>query len=395
MDVNPSDPGSWDDQLSAWLTERDAAGLRRRLRVVGNYAGHEVEIDGQRVLHFSTNDYLGLARHPRLVQAAREAAARWGAGRGASRLVGGNLAVQAELDEALAAFKGRPAALTFSTGYAAAVGTVPALVEKGDAVLLDKRAHASLIDGARLSGATLRVFPHNDLDYLEKLLRQSAGARRTLIVTESVFSMDGDTALLREICDLKDKFGKRVWLMVDEAHAVGLYGARRTGLIEAQGLTERVEVQMGTLSKALGSSGGVVSGSRLLIDTLVNRARSLIYSTAPSPAACGAARAALEIVSGEEGAARCARLWKNAAAFTEATGVSSPSPIFPIVFGAEEKAVAASAALAAQGIAVPPIRYPTVARGQARLRVTLTAEATTEQIARLAGALKEVRIAIV
>ncbi len=390
MDVSPPND-SWDEQLGAWLAEREAAGLRRRLRVADGYAGHEVEIDGKRVLHFSSNDYLGLARHPRLIEAAREAATRWGAGSGASRLVGGNLAVQADLDEALAAFKGRPAALSFSTGYAAAVGTVPALVEKGDAVLLDKRAHASLIDGARLSGATLRVFPHNDLNYLEKLLRQSQGVRRVLIVTESVFSMDGDTAPLREICDLKDAAGKKVWLMVDEAHAVGLYGARRTGLIEALGLTERVEVQMGTLSKALGASGGVISGSRLLIDTLINRARSLIYSTAPSPAACGAARAALEIVSGDEGAARCARLWENVAAFAAATGVPSPSPIFPILFGPEEKATAASAALAEQGILVPPIRYPTVARGQARLRVTLTSEAKPEQIAMLATALRKLR----
>lgn len=391
MDLNPD---SWDGQLGAWLAEREEAGLRRRLRVAGNYAGHEVEIEGRRMLHFSTNDYLGLARHPRLAAAAREAAATYGAGSGASRLVGGNLAVQADLDEALAAFKGRPAALTFSTGYAAAVGTIPALVEKGDAVLLDKRAHASLIDGARLSGATLRVFPHNDLDYLAKLLKQNEGARRVLVVTESVFSMDGDTAPLKEICDLKDAAGKKVWLMVDEAHAVGLYGERRTGLIEALGLTERVEVQMGTLSKALGSSGGVISGSRLLIDTLVNRARSLIYSTAPSPAVCGAALAALEIVSGAEGAERCARLWRNAAAFAEAAGVESPSPIFPVLFGAEEKATAASAVLAGKGIVVPPIRYPTVARGQARLRVTLTAEATGEQIGTLATALREVRAGV-
>ncbi|MDE1169894.1 MAG: 8-amino-7-oxononanoate synthase [Verrucomicrobium sp.] len=362
------------------LAAREAAGLRRRLAPPADGLSRA----------FCTNDYLGLSRHPRLIEAAREAAARYGAGAGASRLAGGNLEPHAALDEALAAFKGRPAALSFSSGYAAALGTIPALAGKEDAVLLDKRAHASLIDGARLSGATLRVFPHNDLDYLEKLLQKTAAPkyRRTLIVTESVFSMDGDLAPLRALADLKDRHG--AWLLVDEAHSTGIYGPGRRGLAEAEGLTGRIEVQLGTLSKALGTSGGFVAGSRALVDTLLNHARSLIYSTGPNPAACGAARAALDLAASEEGERLCRRLWENAARFGALTGLSSPSPIFPVLCGAEERAVAAQAALAAKGFQIPAIRYPTVARGQARLRVTLTAAAAEGEIAALADALRNI-----
>jgi 8-amino-7-oxononanoate synthase len=375
----------WEEQLRAELAGRAAQGLRRELRVTARGAGNRATVAGKELLQFASNDYLGLARHPALIDAARAAAARYGAGAGASRLVTGTLPIHAELDEAVAAFKELPAALVFSTGYAAAVGAIPALVGAGDAVLLDKRAHASLIDGARLSGALLRVFPHNDLGYLEKLLRNTAASRRVLIVTESVFSMDGDRAPLREIAALKEKHG--AWLMVDEAHAAGIFGPRRRGVIEEEGLSDQVEVQMGTLSKAFGSSGGYVAGSRLLVDCLVHGARSLIYSTAPSPAVCGASLAALALVQGAEGEARRRLLWERTARFAEATGLPGTSPIFPLVYGAEEAALAASAALAEWGIAVPPIRYPTVARGRARLRVTVTAATAPEELEALISAL--------
>ncbi|SDT98099.1 8-amino-7-oxononanoate synthase [Verrucomicrobium sp. GAS474] len=376
---------SIESQLRAALAEREAQGLLRRLRVSEPFTGHTAP-DG--TLRFASNDYLGLARHPRLVAAAQEAAGRYGAGSAASRLVCGNLPVHAALDEALAAFKGREAALGFSSGYAAALGTIPALAGREDTVIVDKLSHASLIDGAKLSGARLRVFPHNDLGYLEKLLKtECARARRILIVTEAVFSMDGDTAPLREIVALKEKHEGRAWLLVDEAHATGIFGPGGRGLAAALGVADRIEVEMGTLSKALGSSGGFIAGSRLLIDTLVNHARSAIYSTAPNPASCGAALEALKLVGEAEGETRRKALWTAIARFAAGTGLPAASPIFPIVLGSEEKALAASAKLAEQGIVLPAIRYPTVPKGKARLRASLTAEATAEEIDRLAEAL--------
>jgi len=368
MDLEPT----FEAQLRAALAEREAAGLLRRLRVT------------EAPRPCASNDYLGLARHPRLVAAAQEAAGRYGAGSTASRHVCGTLPVHAALDEALAAFKKRPAALSFSSGYAAALGTIPALVGKGDAVLLDKLSHASLIDGARLSGATLRVFPHNHLAALEKLLTtEAARARRVLIVTEAVFSMDGDTAPLREIVALKDRFAGKAWLLVDEAHATGVFGPGGRGLAAALGLEGQIEVEMGTLSKALGSSGGFIAGSRLLVDTLVNHARSAIYSTAPNPASCGAALEALALVGEAEGETRRKRLWEAIHRFAAGTGLPAHSPIFPLLCGTEEKALAASARLTEQGLVLPAIRYPTVPRGKARLRVSLTADTPVAEIERL------------
>ncbi len=359
-------------QLRAALAEREAAGLLRRLRVT------------ETPRPFASNDYLGLARHPRLVAAAQEAAGRYGAGSTASRHVCGNLPVHAALDEALAVFKRREAALAFSSGYAAALGTIPALVGKGDAVLLDKLSHASLIDGARLSGATLRVFPHNHLAALEKLLTtEAARARRILIVTEAVFSMDGDTAPLREIVALKDRFDGKAWLLVDEAHATGVFGPGGRGLAAELGLEGKIEVEMGTLSKALGSSGGFIAGSRLLVDTLVNHARSAIYSTAPNPASCGAALEALALVGEAEGEARRKRLWGAIHRFAAGTSLPAQSPIFPLLCGTEEQALTASARLAEQSLVLPAIRYPTVPRGKARLRVSLTADTPLAEIERL------------
>ena len=386
------------EALTRDLEEIRAQGLFRELRRVDSACGPRVEIDGRTLLNFSSNDYLGLADHPALKEAAIRAVERFGAGSGASRLICGSLAPHHELEETLATFKGAESALTFSTGYATALGTIGALVGKDDVIVLDKLVHASIVDAARLSGAKLRVFAHNDLSELEDILRW-ASARiapasrpsRTLIITESVFSMDGDLAPLRDLVDLKDRHG--AWLMVDEAHATGLFGQHRRGLAEACEVSGRIEIQMGTLGKAVGAGGGYVCGSRALIDLLVNRARSFIFSTAPVPAAAAAARAGLELIQSAEGEERRMRTWalldqlKNALIENGWPLAPVQSAIVPLHVGAETEAVALAARLRADGVFVPAIRYPTVARGAARLRLTITAAHSAEDVRALAACL--------
>jgi 8-amino-7-oxononanoate synthase len=282
--------------------------------------------------------------------------------------------------------------LVFSSGYAAALGTIPALVGKGDTVILDKLAHASLIDASRLSGATVRTFPHNDMARLEKLLEKIATAEgRVLLVTESIFSMDGDAAPLPELVALKEKFG--AWLLVDEAHATGLYGTTGAGLLSEAGLSLHVEIIMGTLSKALGSLGGYIAGSRVLIDWLVNRARSFIYSTALPPGVIAASHAAIEIARGLEGSTLRAQLRENIAHFHSRLPPAwknqtlSSSAIQPLICGEAEAALRLSAALREAGFLIPAIRYPTVPRHAARLRVTLSAAHSGKDIDALNRAL--------
>ena len=370
------------NQFDAILSERLAAirdqGLYRQLRQIDSPQSSHIEIGGRALLNFSSNDYLGLSNEPVLKEAAIEAVKKFGSGSGASRLICGSVAPHHELEEALAAFKGLEAALTFSTGYAAAVGAISALISKEDVVVVDKLVHASIVDGARLSGAKLRVFAHNDLNDLEEILRWAEKARdrkRVLIVTESIFSMDGDCAPLREIVELKNKYG--AWLMVDEAHATGVYGKNRRGLAEELGVSGDIEVQMGTLGKALGASGGYIAGSRTLIDYLVNRARSFIFSTAPVPAAAAAATAGIRFVESSKGEARRKMLWDRVKEFDS----QALSAIIPVIIGNESKAVETAAALWEQKIYVPAIRYPTVARNQARLRITVTAAHKKEDVA--------------
>jgi 8-amino-7-oxononanoate synthase len=395
---------NFDRELTERLGALHAQGLRRELRRVDSPPGTRIQIGGRMLLNFSSNDYLGLANDPILKEAAIKAVEKFGAGSGASRLICGSLAPHHELEEALASFKGVEAALSFSTGYAAAIGTICALLGKDDVIVLDKLVHACIVDAARLSGAKIRVFDHNDLDDLEKILRWSSTIRlpgstlkrelqppRTLIVTESVFSMDGDAAPLREIVALKEKYG--AWLMVDEAHATGLYGKNRRGLAEASGVSGRIEVQMGTLGKAVGASGGYICGSRPLIDFLVNRARSFVFSTAPVPAAAAAATAGILFIQSSAGETRRKLLWARVKELKSAIGNRQseiPGAIIPVLIGDEARAVAASAALRERGIFVPAIRYPTVARGQARLRVTLTATHTPDDISQLVAALESI-----
>ncbi len=420
-----------------------AQSLHRKLREIGSAQGAEVQIVGQQLVNFSSNDYLGLANDPLLREAATAAIEEFGVGTGASRLISGTRSPHVRLENALAKWKGTQAALTFSSGYAAALGTVPALVGKKDVVLLDKLAHASLIDGARLSGATIRVFPHNHLGKLESHLewaRQERPEGRHLIVTESVFSMDGDRAPLRALIGLKRRFS--ALLLLDEAHAVGVVGEHGRGLAHELGLARHVDVQMGTLSKALGVCGGYICGSHSLIEWLVNRARPFIFSTAPPPVLAMAALAALEFLQTSEGAARQAALWKNIETLRAALpSVVPPAPppdpipasakgakkskpgvlrqllsgrlagnsktvesaapseapsargsaIHPLMLGDEQDALDLARSLQGEGFLVPAIRYPTVAKGAARLRITVTAAHNEAQIRALAGAITRLR----
>lgn len=374
--------------LDCWLGERlaeiESAYLRRRLRTIETAQGPVIEREGRELVNFSSNDYLGLASDPRLRAAAVAAVEEFGAGAGSARLLCGSQPPHAELEEALARFKRTEAALTFATGYAAALGTIPALAGPEDVVILDKLSHACLVDAARLSGATIRVFPHNHLAKLERLLawaRENYAKASVIVVTESVFSMDGDRAPLREIVELKDRFG--AWLLVDEAHGVGVIGENGRGLAAELGIADRVEIQMGTLGKALGASGGSICGSRALIDFLINRARSFIFSTAPVPAAAAAALEAIRLL--ESGAAEPLRekLWAN----IRGLDAGAQSAILPRMIGEESAALAMSEKLLESGLLVPAVRYPTVARGQARLRISISAAHSAEQIDRLAAAL--------
>jgi 8-amino-7-oxononanoate synthase len=386
------------DLFAEQLKALRAASLDRHLREISSSQGPEIEIDGRRFVNFSSNDYLGLANDPRLREAAMAAIDEFGVGAGASRLISGTQSPHVRLERALAKWKGTEAALCFSSGYAAALGTIPALVTKNDVVLLDKLCHASLIDGAKLSGAILRVFPHNNLRKLESLLewaRREHPGKRVLIVTESVFSMDGDRAPLRELVELKKHFG--ALLMLDEAHAVGVIGPNGRGLAAQENLNEDIHVQMGTLSKALGTSGGYICGSRDLIEWLINRARSFIYSTAPPPAIAAAALAAVNFLSSSEGEERRLLLGERIKLMQELlprTGLNKElsavsSAIFPWLVGDDQAALDLATALKSEGFLVPAIRYPTVAKGSARLRITLTAAHREDQIRVLCEAIRK------
>jgi 8-amino-7-oxononanoate synthase len=377
------------------LAELRARSLLRKLREIDSPQQPSMEFAGKKLINFSSNDYLGLATEPSLRDAAKAAIDQYGLGAGASRLVCGTLTPHMRLEEKLAEFKRTDAALTFSTGYAAALGTLGALLRKEDVVILDKLCHASLIDGARLSGAIMRIFPHNHLGKLESHLQWAAENHpnaRVVVATESVFSMDGDWALLPEIVQIKSRYG--ALLLLDEAHAIGVIGTNGRGLADQLGCASEVDVQMGTLSKALGVSGGYVCGSRRLIELIVNRARSFIYSTAPPPAIAAAAIAALDFMMSGAGEKRRQSLRSNLAHFADemprlfADGKKLHSAIIPIVLGRTEAAIEAAQLLADKGFFVPAIRYPTVPRDGARLRVTISARHTRKQISGLCAVLR-------
>lgn len=381
---------SLDDILRERLAAIRKENLHRELRRVASAPGTRIETGGMAFLNFASNDYLGLAGHPALREAVVKAVEKFGVGAGSSRLMSGSLAPFHELEDALAAFKKTGAALTFSTGYATALGTLTALAGPDDVIILDKLVHACIVDAARLSGAKLRVFAHNDPDSLEEKLKWARhhAKGQVFVVTESIFSMDGDAAPLREIVALKDQYGAR--LMVDEAHAAGIFGEGGRGLADQLGVAGRIEIQMGTLGKAFGASGGYICGSRELIDFLVNRARPFIFSTAPLPAAAAAAAAGIEIARSSEGETRRRKLFALIAELTSKLKIVTPplpSAIIPVVLGGENRATEAAARLRGRNIFVPAIRYPTVGRGAARLRITLTAAHSTDEVLQLADAL--------
>jgi 8-amino-7-oxononanoate synthase len=365
------------------LEKLRAAGLLRTLQPLESPSGPQVTRGGRVLWNFASNDYLGLARHPEIEDALVEGVRRFGAGSAASRLVCGTLPPHHDLEQELAAAKHTGAAMVFSSGFATAMGLIPAVLGKADHVLLDKLSHACLVDAARLSGASLRVFPHNDLAKLERLLvsiRAKSADARVMVVTESVFSMDGDLCPLREIVELVETHG--AMLLLDEAHGFGVLGETGMGLAEREGLQERVTFQMGTLSKAAGLSGGYIAASREWIDLLVNKARSFIYSTAPPPCVAHAARVSLRLIHSDEGR-RLRSTLRNR------ISILSPSstPVIPHLLGSNEAALAAAARIADLGFLVPAIRFPTVPRGTARLRASVSAAHPAEAVEGLKAAL--------
>lgn len=370
--------------------------LHRRLPAPLTRMGPIVQIDGRALINFASNDYLGLAGDERLARAASQACLEEGVGRGSSPLICGRSSLHHQLEERLAQFERCERALLFPSGYAANTGVVSALAGRGDAVLSDAKNHASIIDGCRLSRAEVHTYPHADCEALESLLQRVQAKRRRLIVTDSVFSMDGDLAPLPRIAELADKYD--AMLMVDEAHATGVFGRRGSGLVEywqdrttSADLQRRVHVHVGTLSKALGSAGGFVAGSEPLIQWLANRARSYFYSTAQPSAASAAALAALQIVQTEP-QRRTALLQSAERLRAELRRQgwdlgASASQIVPIVVGSSERALQVAARLREQGFWVPAIRPPSVPPGEALLRLSLAASHTPEMIEQFVEAL--------
>jgi 8-amino-7-oxononanoate synthase len=349
---------------------------RRSPKTLAGAPGARVLIDGAPRVNFASNNYLGLAEDPRVRRAAARAARRWGAGATASRLMGGTLELHRELEREIADLKRRPAALVFPSGYHANTGMIPALAGPEDTVVLDRLAHASLVDGARLSRARLRVFQHNDPEDLDRVLARLSGPGRPWVVTESVFSMDGDRAPLAEIVAVAERRGARTY--VDEAHGTGVWGPSGAGWVNALGLSDRVDVAMGTLSKAFASQGGFVCGASELIDWAVNRARAFIYSTALAPAATAAALEAVRIARVEPD--RRERLFALARRLRTGLGLSGEGPIVPWVLGTDAAAVALSQRLWERGVFAPAVRPPTVPKGTARIRFSLTAAHTEADI---------------
>ena len=366
--------------------------LLRRLRMIDSAPGAEVELSGRRVLLLSSNNYLDLASHPRVTEAAIQAIRRYGVGAGASRLVSGTFRPHQELEERLAAFKREEAALVFSTGYQANLGLVQVLAEDRVVIYADRFCHASLIDACRLCKAALRVYRHRDASHLSGLLRRGGPSRPALVVTDGVFSMEGDLAPLPELLDAAETTGATV--VVDDAHGTGVMGPDGRGTVAHFGLEGRTIVQMGTLSKALGGLGGFVAGPRDLIEYLVNRARPFIYTTALPPALAAAATAALDVIEAEP--ERRARLWSVRRRLHDGLtklGVDtmhSESPIIPLLIGDADATFRFSDALLEHGIYAPAIRPPTVPAGTSRIRMSVTSGHTPEQIDRVLDVVSKV-----
>lgn len=376
------------EDLARGLAAREAAGLRRDRRILDSAQGPHPVVDGRELLSFASNDYLGLAADPRLAEAARAALARYGTGAGAAHLLGGHSRVHHELEGALAEHTGRERALLFGSGYQANLGTVTALVARGDLVVQDKLDHASLIDAAQLSGAQHRRYRHGDVEALRDRLREAA--RRRLVITDGVFSMDGDRAPLTAIAAACAD--ARAVLMVDDAHGYGVLGADGAGSLQDQDLgSAEVPVLMATLGKALGCAGAFVAGDEALIEHLINHARSYVYSTAAPPALAAAALRALQLLREEP--ERRHRVLELARRFRDAAGsaglelTASGTPIQAVLLGSVARCTAVSEVLERRGILAPAVRPPTVPEGGARLRISLTAAHSDQDLERLLEAL--------
>lgn len=386
---------SLDLELEAHLDALEAQGLRRSLRRVDRRSGAIIHIGASSYVDFASNDYLGLASDHRIAAAAVDALGANGTGSPASRLISGNHASHEELERCIASFKGTEAALLFTSGYAANLGAIPALVKKGDVVYTDKLNHASLIDGCRLSRAEVRIFPHRDIAALRQMLAADTGFRRKMIVVDSVFSMDGDLFPLDELAEVAEESG--TWTYVDDAHATGVLGERGTGSIEHFGVDGRIDVVMGTLGKALGTSGAFIAGSKTLVEFLLNRARSFIFTTASPPAIAAATIEAIRIVQDEPW--RRDKLRANAERLRSALSEflpehcleSSFSPhILPVVVGSSARVVQVGTELQNRGFIVGVVRPPTVPPGTSRLRISSSAAHTEEQVDGLARHLTQI-----
>ncbi|MCC7257769.1 MAG: 8-amino-7-oxononanoate synthase [Gammaproteobacteria bacterium] len=376
--------------IASRLAELRGRNLYRQRRVIDGPQGREVEVDGRRLLNFCSNDYLGLAADPRVVEALANGARHWGVGAGASHLVCGHTRAHHELEEALARFTGRPRALVFSSGYAANLGAIGALLGPGDRVLEDRLNHASLLDGGWLSRARFGRYRHGDLDHLAVKLADGPGEGRTLVVSDGTFSMDGDRCALRPLVDVARAHAALV--MIDDAHGIGVHGEDGCGLVDPRAFTTQdVAVLVGTFGKALGTAGAFVAGEADLVDLMIQQARTYIYTTAMPPALAVATLASLHLAATESWRrealmARVAQFRAGAAALGLALA-PSPSPIQPLIVGESERALALSAALAERGVWVSAIRPPTVPPGTARLRVTLSAAHEGADVDRLLEAL--------
>jgi glycine C-acetyltransferase/8-amino-7-oxononanoate synthase len=364
------------------LKKLEAQHLRRQLRIVELPADTTIMIEGRELISMASNNYLGLANHPAVKQAAIEAIEQWGVGAGAARLISGTMRPHQQLEDDLAHFKQVEAALTFGTGYTTNLGLIPSLIDQGGLILADRNCHASLIEACQLSKAKFRVFHHNDIEHLEKLLKNRVGPCPTLVVTEGVFSMDGDLAPLPDLLKLCQTYD--VTLLVDDAHGTGVMGENGRGTVEHFGLNPEDILQMGTLSKAIGTSGGYVAGTASLKEYLINTSKAFIYSTAPPPAIAVAAAAAIRVIQNEPQRRR--RLWGNRNyLYSDLKKLGfeltdTQSPILPIIVKSPETALKMSQALYEAGIYVPAIRPPTVPKNSSRLRLTVSSEHSNDQL---------------
>ena len=378
--------------IEEFLAKREEEGLLRHLEPVSDRKGGRIRIGAREFMDFSSNDYLGLSGHPRLIEAARRALDRFGASSSASRLLSGDLEIHHQLEERVARFKNKDSALIFNSGYQANVGIISSLYGEGDLILSDRLNHASIIDGILLSGARSFRFRHNDPCHLEDILRKERGRyKKALIVTESLFSMDGDRTDLSALADLKERYGCEI--MVDEAHATGIYGMNGSGVVEEEGLSDRIDLIMGTFSKALGSFGAYLAAPKGVIDYLINTCRSFIYSTSLPPSVIAADIASLDLVKEEP--ERRKTLLDNAAYFRDALRekgftVKGSSQIVPLVVGDNFKVQEIARSLQDRGYWVLPIRPPTVPQGEARLRFSITYNHDRDILKRLIDDIEEI-----